>query len=157
MPPISLSHYSFLFVLILPTRIYYHLLGLLIKPPSYAFNWSSYCKLDPFHSVPYITTKLAKAVTFFWSLFGYGIIHFEILHATKRNFETLIKCIRTSLVVQWLRICLPVQKTWIPSLVQEDSTLCRATKPMCHNSRAHIPEHVLHKRSHCSEKRVYHN
>ena len=98
-----------------------------------------------------------KLWLFFWSLFGYGIIHFEILHATKQNFETLIKCIRTSLVVQWLRICLPVQKTWIPSLVQEDSTLCRATKPMCHNYRAHILEHVLHKRSHCSEKLVYHN
>ena len=29
---------------------------------------------------------------------------------------------RTSLVVQWLRICLPMQRTWVRSLVQEDLT-----------------------------------
>ena len=39
----------------------------------------------------------------------------------------------TSLVVQWLRVCLPVQGTWIQSLVQEDPTHHRATKPMRHN------------------------
>ena len=35
---------------------------------------------------------------------------------------------RTSFVVQWLRICLPMQRTWVQSLVQGDSTRCRATK-----------------------------
>ena len=35
----------------------------------------------------------------------------------------------TSLEVQWLRVCLPVQGTWIQSLVQEDPTCHRATKP----------------------------
>ena len=25
----------------------------------------------------------------------------------------------TSLVVQWLRICVPMQETWVPSLVRE--------------------------------------
>ena len=34
----------------------------------------------------------------------------------------------TSLVSQWLRICLPTQGTWVWSLVQEDSTCCGATK-----------------------------
>ena len=34
----------------------------------------------------------------------------------------------TSLVVQWFRICLPVQGTWVQSLVWEDPTCCRATK-----------------------------
>ena len=38
----------------------------------------------------------------------------------------------TSLVVQWLRICLPVQGTWVWALVWEDPTCCRATKPVCH-------------------------
>ena len=38
-----------------------------------------------------------------------------------------------SLVVQWTRICLPMQGTWVWSLVWEDSTCLRATKPMCHN------------------------
>ena len=39
----------------------------------------------------------------------------------------------TSLVAQWLRICLPVQETWVRALVREDSTCHRATKPMSHN------------------------
>ena len=39
----------------------------------------------------------------------------------------------TPLVVQWLGIRLPMQGTWVQSLVLEDSTCCRATKPMCHN------------------------
>ena len=34
------------------------------------------------------------------------------------------------LVVQWLRIHLPMQRTWVQSLVWEDSTCCRPTKPM---------------------------
>ena len=39
----------------------------------------------------------------------------------------------TSLVVQWLRIHLPMQGTQVRSLVGEDPTCCRATKPLCHN------------------------
>ena len=38
-----------------------------------------------------------------------------------------------SLVVQWLRICLPMQETWVRALVQEDPTCRGATKPMRHN------------------------
>ena len=40
---------------------------------------------------------------------------------------------RTLLVVQWLRICLPIQETWVQSLVWEDSTCCRATEPLHHD------------------------
>ena len=40
------------------------------------------------------------------------------------------KC-RASLVVQWLRICLPMQGTWVQFLVWEDPTCCGAMKPMC--------------------------
>ena len=36
---------------------------------------------------------------------------------------------RASLVAQWLRICLPMQGTRVWSLVREDPTCCRATKP----------------------------
>ena len=35
----------------------------------------------------------------------------------------------TSLVVQWLAVCLRVLETWVRSLVQKDSTCRRATKP----------------------------
>ena len=81
----------------------------------------------------------------------------------------------TSLVAQWLRIRLPMQGTRVRALVREDSTYCRATKPVhhnywacalepaSHNYWAHVPqllkpvhlEPVLHnKRSHCNEKPV---
>ena len=43
-------------------------------------------------------------------------------------------------VVQWLRICLSMQGTWIQSLVWEDYTCRGATKPMCHNCWAHTPK-----------------
>ena len=39
----------------------------------------------------------------------------------------------TSLVVQWLRIHLPMQRTRVRALVGEDPTCYRATKSMCHN------------------------
>ena len=39
----------------------------------------------------------------------------------------------TSLVAQWLRICLPVQGTRVQSLVREDPTCSGATKAVRHN------------------------
>ena len=39
----------------------------------------------------------------------------------------------TCLVVQWIRICPPMQGTQVQSLVWEDFTRCGATKPMDHN------------------------
>ena len=39
----------------------------------------------------------------------------------------------TSLVVQWMRICLAAQGTLVWSLVREDSTYHGAAKPVCHN------------------------
>ena len=57
-----------------------------------------------------------------------GIIHsFEGLRRTKRWRKW------TSLVVQRLGARLPVQGTWVQSLVWEDSTCRAATKPECHN------------------------
>ena len=43
------------------------------------------------------------------------------------------KQIGTSLVVQWLRICLPMQGTGVRALVREDPTCRGATKPVRHN------------------------
>ena len=50
----------------------------------------------------------------------------------------------TSLVAQWLRICLPMQWTRVRALVQEDSTCHRATKPMRHNCWACALEPASH-------------
>ena len=74
--------------------------------------------------------------------------------------------LRTSLVVQWLRIRLPVQGTRVWSLVQEDPTCRGATKPVRHNYWARVPqllkparlEPVLrNNRSHRNEKPTHHN
>ena len=46
----------------------------------------------------------------------------------------------TSLVAQWLRICLPVQGTQVRALVQEDPACRGATKLVCHNYWAHVPQ-----------------
>ena len=47
--------------------------------------------------------------------------------------EVLVKegCWGTSLVVQRSRICLPMQGTWVQSLVGEDPTCRAATEPVC--------------------------
>ena len=72
----------------------------------------------------------------------------------------------TSLAAQWIRICLPMQGTWVQPLDQEDSPGLGAIKPMGHNYWASalgacMPqrlkpsclEPLLHnKRSHHNEK-----
>ena len=49
-----------------------------------------------------------------------------------------------SLVAQWLRIRLPMQRTGVQALVQEDPTWRRATKPVHHNYWACALEPVSH-------------
>ena len=71
----------------------------------------------------------------------------------------------TSLVAQWLRICLPMKGIRVRPLVREDRTCCRATKPVCHSYWALVPqlrklmrlEPLLHKRSHHNEKPTHRN
>ena len=66
-------------------------------------------------------------------------------HLTLVRMATMKKSkTRTSLVVQWMRICLPRQETQVRSLVREDSTCRRATKacstttePVRHERRRH--------------------
>ena len=50
--------------------------------------------------------------------------------------------VQTSLGTQWIRICLPIQGTWVRSLVQEDPTRLGAAKPVRYNTWAHEP-HLL--------------
>ena len=85
---------------------------------------------------------------------------------------------RASLVAQWLRICLPMQGTWVWALVWEDPTCCGATKPMHHNYWAcalepasqnywtyvpqllksrHLEPVLCNKRSHHNERPVHLN
>ena len=50
----------------------------------------------------------------------------------------------TSLVAQWIRICLPMRGTWIWFLVWGDSTWHGTTKPVHHNYWVHILEPPSH-------------
>ena len=43
------------------------------------------------------------------------------------------KCYKASLVVQWWRVCLAMQRTLVRSLVREDPTCLVATKPVPHS------------------------
>ena len=56
----------------------------------------------------------------------------KAFHKIQHTF--MIKLSRgTSLVAQWLRICLPMKGTWVRAPAQEDPTCHGATKPMRHN------------------------
>ena len=82
-----------------------------------------------------------------------------------------LKTYRASLVVQWLRVRLVIQGPLVQSLVWKNSTCCRATKPVCHNSWAQALDPLNHnhwnpcavepmlwnKRSHYNEKPAHHN
>ena len=50
----------------------------------------------------------------------------------------------TFLVVQWLRVHLPMQGTWVRALVREDPTCRGATKPVCHSCWVCALEPVSH-------------
>ena len=65
----------------------------------------------------------------------------EIRYLTLFQFK---KWMRASLVVQWLRIRLPMQGTQVQSLVWEDPTCRGATKPMHHNHWACTLEPASH-------------
>ena len=66
---------------------------------------------------------------------------------------------RTLPVVQWLRIWLPIQETWVQSLVWEDSTGCGAIEPLHHDywSLWALEPVLCNKRSHPNKKPVHCN
>ena len=58
-----------------------------------------------------------------------------------------------SLVVWWLRLCLPMQETQVQSLLQEDPTELEATESLHHKLlKPTSLEPVLHKRSYGDEQ-----
>ena len=63
----------------------------------------------------------------------------------------------TSLVLQWLRIRLPMQGTWVRALVWEDPTCSGATKLLHHNYWACTLEPVHHNYWACALEPVRHN
>ena len=69
---------------------------------------------------------------------------YTFLKTHLKNVIVLKILFQTSLAVQWLRIHLSVQGTWVQSLVWEDSTYHEATKPLYHNYWAHALEPAAH-------------
>ena len=56
-----------------------------------------------------------------------GNKYLQIIHLIRSSHPKYIKMV--SLVVQWIRTCLPMQQTRVRSLAQEDATCRRAAKP----------------------------
>ena len=56
--------------------------------------------------------------------------HLKVSILSASSFKV---CCWTSLVAQWLRICLPMQGTQVRTLVWENPTCRGATKSVCHN------------------------
>ena len=82
-----------------------------------------------------------------------------------RSSLSTVQC-GSSLVVHGIRIHLPVQGTWVRSLVWGDSMCCGASKPMCLNYSAHMLQRMkpvclepmfCKQRSHPNEKPAHHN
>ena len=67
-----------------------------------------------------------------------NIFYYQFLYMTSDEhkgiiiFENQEPTYWASLVAQWLRICLPVQGTWVQALVWEDPTCHGATRPVSH-------------------------
>ena len=70
--------------------------------------------------------------------------HFLVLSRQKSWNKILTSISWTFLVVQWLRIRLPMHGTWVQALVWEDPTCHGATKPVCHNYWACTLEPTSH-------------
>ena len=79
---------------------------------------------------------------------GIVTVHSHISHGTikwynhsENSLAVFLKRIhRKSLVVPWLRGCLPLQEMRVRFLVQEDSTHCGATKVVRQSSCSQLPE-----------------
>ena len=111
--------------------------------------------------VHYINTKLLESNYLIQRTVRQIYLGLEL--SLKKMTEILkVLCIKRVLgtfpVVQWLRICLPMQGTRVLFLIQEDPTCFRATKPLAVTTEAHVLEPIpCNKRSHGSEKPVHHS
>ena len=71
---------------------------------------------------------------------------------TRKNIYIKIVKKRRSLMLQGLRTHLPIQDTWVQSLIWDDPLCPGAAKPLNHNHWAHAPEQVsLNYRAHAPQ------
>ena len=64
---------------------------------------------------------------------GLGLCSLYCLNFSSKISWSQKRCLESSLVVQWLRICLAMQGTPVQSLLREDRTWYSAAKPMLCN------------------------
>ena len=83
-----------------------------------------------FRSIKYMMTDLSGVITFVNS--NHQIFMIAAFNNRLMKFLNILGY-GAPLVVQWLRIYLPMQGTHVPSLVWEYPTCHRATKSACHN------------------------
>ena len=96
------------------------------------YKYQVFCFVFDHHSVhtSLVTEPFqVHLLTFFGTCFGMQILNYTnnlyIINLQKSH-------VGTSLVAQWLRIHLPMQRTRVRALVQEDPTCHGATKPVRH-------------------------
>ena len=93
-------------------------------------------KLKSFYSAKETINKTKRQPSEWEKIFANEVTDKRLISKTYKQLMQLnIKKAnnRASLVVQWLRICLPVQGTQVRALVCEDPTCRRATRSMSHN------------------------
>ena len=93
-------------------------------------------KLKSFYTAKETINKMKRQPTGWEKIFANGATDKGLvsrIYQWLMWLNTIKQTTWTSLVAQWLRICLPMQGTWVRSLVGEDPTCCGATKPTHHN------------------------
>ena len=98
-----------------------------------------------FGDAPYVPKKMETLPGYPWLLLLLPLTSSSFPHHHRTAAKQRIKrnVPGTSLVVEWIRICLPRQETWVQSLVLEDPTCRRVAKLVLHKYWAFVLEPVL--------------
>ena len=130
-------HYGILFWFVVPWL-------LLRCIDHFYFFWkfpiNTFCKVVCWVLCPILIDNkisLNECYCFLWSIYQYS----RCCGVPTRVFISEMKT-WTSLMVQWLRIYLPMQGTQVRSLVLEDSSCCGTKKSMSCNYWAHTPQQL---------------
>ena len=111
------------------------------QPKYYANEWARPCQIKLFSKgggqmcppKPDFQTSELLHDAFFKNSAWWHVKRRSALLIIREKYKSKLQWVRTSLVVQWVRIHLPVEGTWIQSLIREDSSCLRTSKPMRHN------------------------
>ena len=116
---------------------------LLILPDSPAMSLVSQ-RPFPVNTQVWIGSQMIFVSERFIAGFFFPFLYFPSFLWIGYTFYNLKLILGTSLVAQWLRICLPMQGTQVCTLVQENPTGRGATKPVRHNYWANALEPASH-------------